>query len=68
MASPALSVKHMSKTFAGTQALRDVDFEMAPGEIRAKGTVMNQPGFYAACDIKPGDPMYLAPGQRIIMW
>lgn len=40
----------------------------SPGEFRAKGTVMNQPGFYAAFDIKPGDPMYLAPQQRVIMW
>ena len=40
----------------------------SPGEFRAKGTVMNQPGFYEAFDIKPGDPMYLAPEQRVIMW
>jgi predicted metalloendopeptidase len=40
----------------------------SPGEFRAKGTVMNQPGFYEAFGIKPGDPMYLPPGQRVIMW
>jgi predicted metalloendopeptidase len=40
----------------------------SPGEFRAKGTVMNQPGFYKAFDIKPGDAMYLAPEQRVIMW
>lgn len=40
----------------------------SPGEFRAKGTVMNQPGFYEAFDIKPGDPMYLPPEQRVIMW
>jgi putative endopeptidase len=40
----------------------------SPGEFRAKGTVMNQPGFYTAFGIKPGDPMYLAPEQRVIMW
>lgn len=40
----------------------------SPGEFRAKGTVMNQPGFYQAFDIKPGDPMYLAPAQRVLMW
>jgi predicted metalloendopeptidase len=40
----------------------------SPGEFRAKGTVMNQPGFYKAFDIKPGDPMYLPPEQRVIMW
>jgi putative endopeptidase len=40
----------------------------SPGEFRAKGTVMNQPGFYKAFDISPGDPMYLPPEQRVIMW
>ncbi|WP_432383494.1 M13 family metallopeptidase [Duganella sp. P38] len=40
----------------------------SPGEFRAKGTVMNQPGFYKAFDIKPGDPMYLPPEQRVYMW
>nr|WP_154364997.1 M13 family metallopeptidase [Duganella alba] len=40
----------------------------SPGEFRAKGTVMNQPEFYEAFDIKPGDPMYLPPEQRVIMW
>nr|WP_175041647.1 M13 family metallopeptidase [Duganella vulcania] len=40
----------------------------SPGEFRAKGTVMNQPGFYEAFGIKPGDPMYLPPEQRVIMW
>ena len=40
----------------------------SPGEFRAKGTVMNQPGFYEAFDIKPGDPMYLPPEQRVLMW
>ncbi|MET0321752.1 MAG: M13 family metallopeptidase [Duganella sp.] len=40
----------------------------SPGEFRAKGTVMNQPGFYEAFDIQPGDPMYLPPEQRVIMW
>ncbi|KQQ40160.1 peptidase M13 [Duganella sp. Leaf126] len=40
----------------------------SPGEFRAKGTVMNQPGFYQAFDIKPGDPMYLPPEQRVLMW
>ncbi len=40
----------------------------SPGEFRAKGTVMNQPGFYEAFGIKPGDAMYLPPEQRVIMW
>jgi len=40
----------------------------SPGEYRVRGTLANQPGFYEAFDIKPGDPMYLPPEKRIIMW
>ncbi|MET3130109.1 putative endopeptidase [Oxalobacteraceae bacterium GrIS 1.11] len=40
----------------------------APGQFRANGTLKNQPGFYQAFDVKEGDPMYLAPAQRVIMW
>lgn len=35
MTSPVLSVKNLSKTFAGQQALRDVALELQAGEIRA---------------------------------
>ena len=31
---PALSIKHLSKTFPGTRALRDVSLKIAPGTIR----------------------------------
>lgn len=40
----------------------------SPGEYRVKGTVRNQPGFYEAFGIQPGDKMYLPPEQRVIMW
>jgi putative endopeptidase len=40
----------------------------SPGEFRANGTVKNQPGFYQAFGIKPGDKMYLAPKDRVIIW
>jgi predicted metalloendopeptidase len=40
----------------------------SPGEFRVKGTVVNQPGFFEAFDVKPGDRMYLSPEQRVIMW
>nr|WP_295784568.1 M13 family metallopeptidase [Rhodoferax sp.] len=40
----------------------------SPGEFRVRGTVANQPGFYEAFGIKPGDKMYLPPEQRVIMW
>ncbi len=38
------------------------------GEFRVRGTLANQPGFYEAFDIKPGDPMYLPPEKRVIIW
>ena len=40
----------------------------SPGQFRANGTVINQPGFYEAFDVKQGDKMYLAPEQRVIIW
>ncbi len=40
----------------------------SPPQVRADGTVKNQPGFYDAFGIKDGDKMYLAPDQRVIMW
>ncbi len=35
---------------------------------RVLGTVVNQPGFYDAFGVKPGDRMYVAPDKRIIIW
>ena len=40
----------------------------SPGQFRANGTMRNQPGFYRAFGVKPGDKMYLAPKERVIMW
>ncbi|HEX6832668.1 MAG TPA: M13-type metalloendopeptidase [Rudaea sp.] len=37
-------------------------------EFRVTGTVVNQPAFYQAFDIKEGDKMYKAPDQRVIIW
>ena len=37
-------------------------------EFRANGSLVNQPGFYEAFDVKPGDKMYRAPEQRVIIW
>jgi len=35
---------------------------------RVLGTVVNQPGFYEAFDVKPGDKMYVEPDKRVIIW
>ncbi|MGI4842910.1 MAG: M13 family metallopeptidase [Janthinobacterium lividum] len=40
----------------------------SPGQFRANGTVMNMPEFYEAFNVKPGDKMYLAPEDRVIIW
>jgi predicted metalloendopeptidase len=40
----------------------------SPGQFRANGTLKNQPGFYEAFGVKPGDKMYLAPKDRVIIW
>jgi predicted metalloendopeptidase len=40
----------------------------APGRFRTNGAVVNQPSFYDAFGVKPGDPMYVAPEQRVIIW
>ena len=40
----------------------------APDRFRANGTVRNQPGFYTAFGVKPGDKMYLPPKDRVTMW
>ncbi|MGH8174577.1 MAG: M13 family metallopeptidase [Rhodanobacteraceae bacterium] len=35
---------------------------------RVLGTVVNQPGFYSAFDVKAGDKMYVAPERRVSIW
>ncbi|MBC7490247.1 MAG: M13 family peptidase [Glaciimonas sp.] len=40
----------------------------SPPQFRGNGTLANQPGFYSAFEVKPGDKMYLSPAQRVIMW
>jgi putative endopeptidase len=42
--------------------------EHAPDEVRVNGTVRNQDAFYEAFGIVPGDPMYLAPAERVTIW
>lgn len=40
----------------------------SPGYFRAFGPLINQNSFYKAFDIKPGDKLYKAPSERIIIW
>lgn len=39
----------------------------SPGEYRAD-TVRNIDSWYAAFDVKPGEKLYLAPGERVRIW
>jgi predicted metalloendopeptidase len=40
----------------------------SPPAVRGSAPLRNQPGFYQAFDVKPGDRMYLPPDQRVIIW
>jgi putative endopeptidase len=40
----------------------------APAEVRAIQPLRNCDAFHEAFDIGPGEPMYLAPGDRIVIW
>ncbi|HEX3398385.1 MAG TPA: M13 family metallopeptidase [Steroidobacteraceae bacterium] len=40
----------------------------SPPAVRGTAPLRNQPGFYAAFDVKPGDKMYLPPEQRVSIW
>jgi predicted metalloendopeptidase len=40
----------------------------SPPAVRGTAPVVNQPGFYSAFDLKPGDKMYLPPDARVIIW
>ncbi len=40
----------------------------SPSRYRVNGIVSNMDAFYAAFDIKPDDPMFIAPEKRIRIW
>jgi len=40
----------------------------SPPAVRGSAPMRNQPGFYAAFGLKPGDKMYLPPNQRVSIW
>jgi putative endopeptidase len=36
--------------------------------VRVIGTLINQPEFYQTFQVQPGDRMYVAPDQRVVIW
>jgi putative endopeptidase len=40
----------------------------SPSQYRANGIVANMPEFYAAFDVKPGDPLYRNDQERVKIW
>lgn len=40
----------------------------SPPAVRGTAPLRNQPDFYTAFDVKPGDKMYLPPDERVIIW
>ena len=40
----------------------------APGSVRGIQPLRNTDAFFAAFDIRPGDPMWLPPEQRVVIW
>ena len=40
----------------------------SPPEFRVNGTVRNMPQWYEAFQVQPGDKLYLAPDQRVMIW
>jgi predicted metalloendopeptidase len=40
----------------------------APAAVRGSAPLVNQPGFYSAYGLQPGDRMYLPPEQRVTIW
>ena len=40
----------------------------APGRYRVNGVVRNMDAWYRAFDVRPGDRLYLAPAERVVIW
>jgi predicted metalloendopeptidase len=40
----------------------------SPPAVRGTAPLRNQPGFYTAFGLKPGDKMYLPPNERVSIW
>jgi putative endopeptidase len=51
------------------EAIQRVTVDLhSPPAVRGTAPLRNQPGFYSAFGVKPGDKMYLPPEQRVEIW
>jgi putative endopeptidase len=57
-----------AKVRENTAILRIKADPHSPPRFRILGTVVNQPGFYTAFNVQPGDKMYLPPQERVTIW
>ena len=57
-----------AKVRENTALLRIKADPHSPPRFRTLGPVVNQPGFYAAFDVQPGDGMYLPAYKRVTIW
>jgi putative endopeptidase len=57
-----------AKVRENTAILRIKADPHSPPRFRILGTVVNQPGFYAAFNVQPGDKLYLPPQERVTIW
>jgi hypothetical protein len=48
-----------------TQVMSD---RHSPVQFRANGMVRNMDAWYEAVQIKPADPLYVPPGERVWVW
>ncbi len=60
-------VWRMKATEQYKQLLLNIDVH-APAELRANVQVKNLDDFYKTFDVKPGDGMYMEPGERVKIW
>jgi predicted metalloendopeptidase len=57
-----------AKVRENTAILRIKADPHSPPQFRILGTVVNQPGFYSAFNVQPGDKLYLPPQERVAIW
>jgi predicted metalloendopeptidase len=65
-----LSYGQIWKRITRDEALRNLIMSdpHAPPQYRVNGVVRNHDAWYSAFNVAPGDALYLAPGDRVLIW